>query len=301
MTPHPELTVIMPVYNGSKYLREAIDSILSQSYQNFEFLIIDDGSKDDSLEIVESYKKRDSRIKLIKNIKNMGIVSSLNTGLEQSKGEFIARMDADDISEINRFSIQLDVLKKFNADICGCHWKVINENGKTLSANLVPLDNYSFTTYLANGIVPFAHGSVIIRKKFLLLNDLKYLKNKYAEDYFLWSEFYKNNGIFINCDDFLFKYRDYGLSLSKIKFKENLLENKLIRNIFINDNRLKIKEAVDVQIDNINNLTYMERVNLLCLVFNKFGRSRGLKEILSICKKLTYLEVAHAIIRNLKR
>lgn len=96
MKEKPQVTVLMSVYNGEKYLREAIDSILGQTFKDFEFLIIDDGSTDGSAAIIGSYS--DPRIRLIRNVKNIGLTRSLNKGLKLAKGQYIARMDADDIS-----------------------------------------------------------------------------------------------------------------------------------------------------------------------------------------------------------
>ena len=100
------ISVIMPVYNGEKYLREAIESILCQTYSDFEFIILDDGSTDSSLTIIKEYAKMDSRIIFITR-KNKGLVATLNEGLELAKGDFIARMDADDISYPERFAKQI--------------------------------------------------------------------------------------------------------------------------------------------------------------------------------------------------
>jgi len=111
------VTVLMPVYNGEKYLNEAIDSILNQTYTNFEFLIINDGSTDRSVEIIKGYN--DSRIKLIHNKKNMGLVYTLNRGLALALGKYIVRMDADDISLPNRFKLQLDFME-INTEVALC-------------------------------------------------------------------------------------------------------------------------------------------------------------------------------------
>ncbi len=92
----PELSVIIPVYNSAEYISEAIESILNQSYQNFELVIINDGSGDNSGSIIKSFS--DSRIKYFENEGNRGLVYSLNRGMEESKGRYIARMDADDIA-----------------------------------------------------------------------------------------------------------------------------------------------------------------------------------------------------------
>ena len=108
--PHPLVTVLMAVYNGEKYLREAIESILDQTYTNFEFLIINDGSSDRTEEIILSYN--DKRIRYIKNEQNLKLIASLNKGLDLAKGEFIARMDADDISLPERLEKQINFLEK---------------------------------------------------------------------------------------------------------------------------------------------------------------------------------------------
>ncbi|MDD4353774.1 MAG: glycosyltransferase family A protein, partial [Candidatus Nanoarchaeia archaeon] len=110
------ISVIMSAYNTERYIAEAIESILNQTFKDFEFIIIDDGSTDDSLKIIKRYVKKDRRIKLIHNKKNIGLTKSLNKGLKIAKGQYIARMDADDISLPQRFQIQYDFLEK-NKDI----------------------------------------------------------------------------------------------------------------------------------------------------------------------------------------
>ena len=108
------ISVIMSVYNGEKYLVQAIDSILNQTYQNFEFIIIDDCSTDNSSHILQEYAQKDSRIKIIKKEKNIGIkgfIKNLNLGISLAKGKYIARMDADDISLPERFQKQVDFLE----------------------------------------------------------------------------------------------------------------------------------------------------------------------------------------------
>ena len=103
-----KITVFMPVYNSERYLKEAIDSILNQSYKNFELLIINDGSTDSSIDIIKSYN--DSRIKLINNDCNKGLPYTRNLGLKLAKGDYIAIMDSDDISYIHRLKKQIEFL-----------------------------------------------------------------------------------------------------------------------------------------------------------------------------------------------
>ncbi|MDD2913253.1 MAG: glycosyltransferase family 2 protein, partial [Candidatus Pacebacteria bacterium] len=112
MKNNPKISIIMPVYNVETFLSEAIESVLNQTFYDFEFVIINDGSTDNSLEIIKNYEKKDSRIVLLDNKENLGITKSLNIGLNKARGEYIARMDGDDISEKERIEIQYDFLKK---------------------------------------------------------------------------------------------------------------------------------------------------------------------------------------------
>src|SRR5690606_30041678 len=122
------ITVLMPVYNAEKYLREAIDSVLNQTFKNFEFLIIDDGSNDASVEIIESYK--DSRIRLIHNQTNSGISYTLNRGIHLSSFDLIARMDADDISHKQRLEKQYKYALKYSDYSLFSSWvRIINNDG----------------------------------------------------------------------------------------------------------------------------------------------------------------------------
>src|ERR1700730_9938332 len=105
----PRISVLMPVFNNDRYIVEAVESILNQTVTDFEFVIVDDGSTDQTGTILAGYESRDPRIRGIRQ-KNGGIVSALNSGMAFCRGEYIARMDSDDISEPNRFSLQMDYL-----------------------------------------------------------------------------------------------------------------------------------------------------------------------------------------------
>lgn len=105
------ISVIMPVFNEEKYLERAILSVLYQTFSDFEFIIINDGSQDDTLKIAQEFQKKDKRIKIINHAQNKGLVNSLNDGISIAKGEYIARMDGDDICVFNRFEKQIIFLK----------------------------------------------------------------------------------------------------------------------------------------------------------------------------------------------
>ena len=111
MNREPKISVIMSVFNGSKFLADAIQSILNQTFKEFELIIIDDGSTDNSLNIIRSFESGDSRIKVISKL-NEGLAKSLNAAISASQGDFIARMDADDISYKNRLEKQYEYMQK---------------------------------------------------------------------------------------------------------------------------------------------------------------------------------------------
>ncbi len=175
------ITVLMSVYNSSTHLMEAIDSILNQTFIDFEFLIINDGSTDTTSNILESLK--DHRIRIVKNSTNKGLIYSLNKGLSLSKGKYIVRMDSDDISHPNRLQKQWNFMEKNSyTDICGSFSNVIGTREVRR-----PPTNYikCWLELLVNNVI--SHPSVIIRRDSLIKNNLFY-SNEYlhSEDYDLW-------------------------------------------------------------------------------------------------------------------
>lgn len=200
----PKISVIMPVFNGEKYLSEAMDSILNQTFTDFEFIIINDASKDSTEEIIKSYT--DERIVYIKNEQNLGVARTLNRGLELAKGEYIARMDADDIALPERFKKQVNYMDEHEECVlCGSNvilfgaQEGITEMPSTdaeIRANLI------FST-------SFPHPTIMMRRSFVEENNLRYdLKCEGFEDYNLWVEFaLLKKGEFYNFPTPMLKYR----------------------------------------------------------------------------------------------
>ncbi len=183
----PKVTVLTTVYNGMPYLKQAIDSTLEQTFTDFEFLIIDDASTDESLQCIRSYN--DSRIKLVCNEVNMGQTASLNKGLAIAKGEYIVRLDQDDVNLPKRIEEQLDLFFKNQALTIVCSWEhTIDSDGKLVRDWVKSIPDYGvFLGEILLGLCPVWHPSVMFRKKDILnLNgfDISYGP---AEDYELWS------------------------------------------------------------------------------------------------------------------
>lgn len=246
---NPEISVLLPVYNSEKYILEAINSILNQTFSNFELIIIDDGSTDTSEEIIS--KINDKRIVFEKNDTNKGLIYTLNKGISLSRGSYIARMDADDFSVANRFEKQiLEFEKDENLVVCGSFIKTFG-NGTEQYISHIPITNAQILASIFF-TCPFAHPSVMIKKEALLQLEEAYREDyKHSEDYDLWSRlvFVGNS---INIPEFLLNYRIHEKQVSTVfdehkyqsvsKIQTNLLsqfniiptaiESKFLLNLF---------------------------------------------------------------------
>ncbi len=215
MKENPLVSIVMAVYNGASYLQEAINSILSQSYQNFEFLIINDGSTDESEDIIISYK--DSRIEYIKNETNLGLIKSLNKGIALAKGVYILRMDADDISNPNRLQEQVSFMNQnLKVGVCGSFIQNIGKAKNTVSFYTEDAQ-IRFRLLLSTYI---RHPSVIMRGSVIRDNELRYNQNyKHVEDHKLWVDFSKHSQLAI-IPKFLLNYRVHNENISVV-YKED--------------------------------------------------------------------------------
>lgn len=201
----PKISVVMPVYNSEKYLREAIDSILNQTFTDFEFLIFNDGSSDGSAKVIKDYK--DTRIVFFDRKENLGYLVHLNEGIKIAKGEYIARMDSDDISFPRRFEKQLDFMEK-NLDFGVCGTQVVTIGEASGYVSWLPVDDAEMRSLLLfrNSI---AHPTAMIRKSVLEKHRLLYDPEYYtAEDLKMWTEISKYSKLG-NIPELLLKYRGH--------------------------------------------------------------------------------------------
>lgn len=202
----PVITVLMAVYDGEAYLKECVDSVLNQTFKDFEFLIIDDGSVDSTSDIIKTYK--DERIRLLRNEKNLSQVASLNIGLDHAIGGYIARIDADDIMLPSRLERQLNYLKK-RPDIAllGTFGEAIDEKGHTISRHRLPVRNEEIIATALFGEFIMMHSSIMFRK------DIVFEAGKYneafsfTEDYKLATDLLARRYKINNIPDILIKYR----------------------------------------------------------------------------------------------
>lgn len=215
----PEVSVILPFYNAAATLSEAIQSIIEQNYTDWELLLIDDGSEDDSLAIAQGFESADSRIRIVQQV-HSGIVAALNNGIYQSRGEFIARMDADDLSMNTRFSEQIEYLKQHPE--CGLVSCLVTFGGDKRKAagyhHYVEWTNriISHQDILLNRFAesPIAHPSVIFRKS--TIDEVgPYQKGDFPEDYELWLRMLDHGIIFHKVSKCLLQWNDPSDRLSR--------------------------------------------------------------------------------------
>ena len=216
-----KLSVILPVYNGERYISQAIESVLNQTFGDFELIIIDDGSDDDTSKILAQFKQGDQRIKIIRNIRNLGVVKSLNIGLRSAAGDFIARIDADDIWKSDKLERQIKHFENDAELYLSATAKInIDENGVERMDDLYPqiFDYHEIRkSILKRNII--CHSSVVFKRK--ILEEVGYYNESYinSEDYEYWIRIAASHKIEI-LEDPLVCYRISKETVSYNRIKE---------------------------------------------------------------------------------
>jgi len=221
----PIATVLMSVYNGEKHLKESIKSILNQSFNEFTFLIINDGSTDRTAEILESFQKTDSRIFVIQNVSKKGLAASLNIGIRASKSKYIIRMDADDVAIHTRMESQINYMEGLpEIGVCGSWVRPIGYGKKRTWKYRTDDDGIKSNMVFGS---PLCHPSVIIRRQVLEENGIFYNESLQAtQDYWLWAELEPYTK-FKNINKVLLKYRVYNNSVSNQSREQTINAGKI--------------------------------------------------------------------------
>jgi glycosyltransferase involved in cell wall biosynthesis len=219
---NPPVTVLMSVYNGLPYLPEALDSILEQTFSDFEFLIIDDASTDGSGRVLAEYAERDSRIKILTNERNQGLGYSLAQGVELAQTIWIARMDADDIAVPNRLELQMSYVKDNpEVDILGGYALNINDDGQIIGERRVPICHEDIYRLLWTN--PFIHATVMFRRQAILRVGSYSEKIRKRQDYELW----------FRCALGKLKFANLALPLIYYRFTKNTFKRNNLRQVII--------------------------------------------------------------------
>jgi glycosyltransferase involved in cell wall biosynthesis len=206
----------MPVYNCAKYIREAIESILNQTYKEFEFIIINDGSTDNTTKILNEYANKDSRIKVI-NRPNSGIVVALNRGLAEAKGEWIFRMDGDDIALPHRFAVQIETIKKNPSLVLLGGWcQQINAGGIPLKINKYPTKHNALVKRLEARRPFFPHPTACFSRDMVIRLGGYRERFRHAEDTDLWLRLAGKGGVAC-CEDVVIQLRKHSHNISYLQ------------------------------------------------------------------------------------
>lgn len=208
----PKITVILPVYNGALYIGEAVQSILNQTYGDFELIVINDASTDHTLKVLEDFT--DPRLRVVTNEQNLRVVKSLNKGLAMAQGELIARMDGDDVAHPRRFELQVAYLDAHpDVDFCGS-WVQVFGSENYISKCSERHDLIKAHLFFLNSIY---HPSVMFRRKSFLAHNLQYDESfTNAEDYGLWAKAVDVLQL-ANVPQVLLKYRVHASNVSKLQ------------------------------------------------------------------------------------
>ena len=276
----PLVTVLMPVYNAEKYLAEAMESVLGQTFRDFELLIINDGSTDGSLKVIESFN--DERIRYIENETNLRLIATLNKGIELAKGKYIARMDADDICESNRLETQIRFMEA-NTDVgvCGSWFQSIG--GSSNSIAKYPTTDF-LIRYTALYQCPFCHPTVILRTSVLKEHNLQYSKDyPHAEDYEFWLQLSRVTKM-ANVPESLLQYRLHESNISKTESETQLNLSKKIRGLYFQEAGVQVK---DEELELFRRLNYQDATFTLSEIKNL---GLVLESLTSGAAKTTYLE-----------
>jgi len=229
------VTVLMPAYNSAKYIAESIESVINQSYKNFELLIINDGSTDETQKIIDKYKSADSRIRSYYH-KNKGLVPTLNKGVALSMGRYIARIDSDDTWTSDKLTLQIKQLQSDNSIVLiGTNYNIVDAEGVYKKTVIQPVDDDDIrrSFYLRN---PFAHSSVIFNKSVALRVGLYKSKFMPAEDYELWIRM-SRVGKLKNLNHVCMNYRELSSGISQTNSYKQSKATELIANNYWLENK----------------------------------------------------------------
>ena len=245
----PLVSIITPVYNRDKYISSCIDSILKQTYKYFEYIIIDDGSNDNTPKIINKYSKCDSRIKVISNLNNLGATESYNKGVLASNGQYIMRLDSDDIAFPMRIEKQIKYLKNNkNTFAVGTGAELIDENGIKYRIKKFPTKFkkikkiFEYTNGIFNSSAMMNLDVINYNKKLILLDPIIYP----ADDFYMWKNIIFNSFKIENVKDILHKHRVHSGSESINNSLEQGYKTLLSVKLFSKrDNNLNIRNFID--------------------------------------------------------
>lgn len=220
----PKISVLLPVYNASPYVGEAVESILRQTFTDLELIVIDDGSDDGSLAVLEEKATNDGRIKLISR-ENRGLVDTLNEALREASGAWVARMDADDLSHPRRLELQMKAVEERGLSLVGSSFQYFGDTDKVVR---YPAESQRIRHSFYVWGRTFCHPSVLASRR--LLSDIGYeSRYRHAEDMALWSRIlHRTNAVVGNVPEVLYSYRAHESQISSRQVEAQIAMSEII-------------------------------------------------------------------------
>lgn len=264
------ISVIVPVYNVEKYLRDSLDSVINQTYKNLEIILVDDGSTDNSLRILREYEKKDNRISVLTQ-KNGGICMAMKNAVAFSSGKYIARCDGDDINELNRYERQLKYLKENNCDLVGCYVNGFGDGDenyqRVVDSSSTPVRNFNdaFLRAYLGGVI--TGGSIFVRSD--VIKELSPFHKDYGivEDRLIYLSFLKNGYKIGMVEELLYYYRIHHNNTSlNPKNRLNLMKRHL---------ELMFAYLFDEALRNYRNIIVIQREEVLNVISKIFKERYG--------------------------
>jgi len=211
----PFFSIIIPVYNCEKTIKQTLDSVLNQTFDDYELIIIDDCSKDESLNVINEYSNKFKDIKIIINNQNLGVANSRNIGFRIAKGDFVALLDSDDLWKQDKLAKQKLILENTGCDICCTSYNFIDADSKNIKKTYKVPSHINYNMLLKENYI--GCSSVVIKRSILINN---YMKSNFShEDYALWLELARKGHEIIGIDEPLMNYRILNSSRSYNKIK----------------------------------------------------------------------------------
>lgn len=264
----PILSIVLPVYNGEKYVSNAIDSIINQTFSDFELIIINDGSTDSTFDVLKEYQKKDCRIKVI-NRENKGLIATLNEGFAIARGEYIARQDDDDISHPTRFEKQVRFLDR-NPEyaLCGTFYNVVDEKNKFIRKHFLPSSNENIQQNLFDSC--FGHGTIMLRRSMILDMEWYRAEALYIEDYDFFIRVAKKFKVY-NIPEYLYDWCFRGESVSFENYKAQRTNKIAIK--ISHEQNLNFFDAQEKAFKSYTEAQYLENLATVYLLENKRVKS----------------------------
>lgn len=221
----PLVSVVMPAYNASRFLRQAVDSVLAQTYANLELIIVDDCSTDDTLQIMQDYAARDSRVRIIAGETNQGVARVRNRGIQEARGAYIALLDSDDVWAETKLEKQLACVRETHADIVYCSFDLVDEQGVRLNKPFIVPVHTDYDSMLVRCV--FTCSTILSDAKLLKAHPFR--PEYYHEDFVLWMELLREPIKAVGLPDVLMHNRQVGGSRSNNKINAAIQRWKIYR------------------------------------------------------------------------